>query len=55
MNQRRLRAKVANLERMQQLRIDMIEKKKDEYDDLIERKGRELNNLKSQLTIGVVR
>lgn len=50
-----LRRRVAALERQQQVRIKLTEQKKRELDETIRRKQTEIDNLKSQQTIGGVK
>lgn len=53
-DQARLRRRIASLERLQAQRIALVEQKKDDLDRVIADKARELDNLRAQLTIGVV-
>lgn len=53
--QLRRRRQLANLERMQAERVVMTERRKQQMDDVIERKAREITKLRAQLTIGVLR
>jgi phage host-nuclease inhibitor protein Gam len=52
-DQARLRRHIAALEDLQRRRIKLEEKRRAEVADLIERRAREIENLKAQLTIGV--
>lgn len=50
-----LRRHIARLEKLQAQRIELVVEQKRQGDAAIERATRELDNLKSQLTIGVVK
>lgn len=50
-----LRRRIAALERQQAVRIQLTEKKKKELDDVIRLKAQELENLRMQQTIGVIK
>lgn len=51
--QMRLRLKLRNLEKRQAIRVEMVEQRKQQLDECVERHDREITNLRSQLTIGV--
>ena len=50
-----LRAQIATLERIQRSRIEMVAEQKRQMDEHISKCDREIENLKAQLTMGVVR
>jgi hypothetical protein len=52
-DQRRLRRRITTLQAMQDQRVAMVAERKAMMDDVVEKKDRELANLKAQLTIGV--
>lgn len=54
-DQLRLRRQIANLEAIQTQRVAMVAARKKQLDDIVERKAREIQNLKQRLTIGAVR
>lgn len=52
-DQARLRAKIRALEGLQERRIALVAKQKQDLDATIEREQRRIENLKQQVTIGV--
>jgi hypothetical protein len=53
-DQARLRRHIAALEDLQRRRIELAEKRRQATEALIERRAREIENLKAGLTIGAV-
>lgn len=53
--QRVLRRRIRSLERLQAQRIALVAEQKKALDSVVEQKQREINNLKTGLTIGVAR
>lgn len=51
--QLRLRRRIGTLEKRQAIRVDMVEQRKNDLDAIVEAKQREIDNLRTQLTIGV--
>lgn len=53
--QAQLRRYIKALETMQEKRVVMVERKKADLDACVEKEQRKIDNLKQQLTIGVVK
>lgn len=51
--QLRLRRRIGILEKRQAIRVDMVEQRKNDLDAIVEAKQREIDNLRTQLTITI--
>lgn len=54
-DQRALRQRIARLEEIQAQRLIVMGEIMDQWNKLVEKKQREIDNLKAQLTIGVLK